>query len=77
MGCLWPYWAVKQGGVWQKLYQNSLTLAYTLFISISFYFHAYGSNEVYRQQQLLSHEEAISFSKYLVGSLWFESFQNW
>ena len=71
-------WPVKKGGIWLKFYQNSLTLAYVLLFTISFCFHAYGSYEVYRQQQLLSHEEAIPFSKYVIGSrFWFESFQNW
>ncbi len=71
-------WAVKQGGIWLKLYQNSLTIVYALLFTISFSLHACGSYEVYRQEQFLNHEEAISFSKYLVGSrFWFESFQNW
>ena len=71
-------WPVRKGGIWLKLYENSLALAFMLLFLFSFLLHLDGSwrHEVVRQQ--LEGEPPIGLLQYLTSShFWFESFQNW
>ena len=71
-------WPVRKGGIWLKLYENSLALAFMLLFLLSFLLHLDGSwrHEVVRQQ--LESEPPIGLLQYLTSShFWFESFQNW
>jgi hypothetical protein len=71
-------WAVRKGGVWLMVYQNSLSLAFMMLFLTSFWLHALGSFKNYKLEQGLKHQPAETFSSYLGSSrLWFESFQNW
>lgn len=71
-------WAVKKGGVWLTLYQNSLSIALFLLFIFSFCFHAYGSYKDYREEQNQARDMVEPFWQYMTGSrFWFESFQNW
>ncbi|AEI48943.1 DUF6766 family protein [Runella slithyformis] len=71
-------WAVKKGGIWLKLYANSLSFALFLLFIFSFGLHAYGSYEDYRERQNYTHDIVEPFGRYMSGSrFWFESFQNW
>src|SRR5690606_36337234 len=71
-------WPVKKGGVWLKLYQRSLSLAFLFLFLISFFLHATGSLKEYNKEQELLGRPVETFVKYLGnGKLWFESFQNW
>lgn len=71
-------WPVRKGGIWLKLYENSLALAFMLLFLLSFLLHLDGSwrHEVVQQQ--LEGEPPIGLMEYLTSSqFWFESFQNW
>ena len=71
-------WPVRRGGWVQKLYENSLALAFFVLFVASFMLHAYGGTEEYNQEQIAHGSETVSLVQYLGTSrLWFESFQNW
>lgn len=71
-------WPVKKGGVVLKIYEHSLSIAFTLLFILSFIIHLYGSmkdeNEELSQQGLPS--ENI-LDHIMSARFWFESFQNW
>ncbi len=71
-------WPVKRGGIWLKLYQHSLSMAFAILFLFSFTIHFYGSwknnNEVRMDENL----PVQSFSEHFSNpTFWFESFQNW
>lgn len=71
-------WPVKKGGIWLKLYQNSLTISLLLLFVISFVLHFYGSMKDENTMNILEGKPQLSTLSYLTDSrLWFESFQNW
>lgn len=71
-------WPVGKGGIWLKLYKNSLTVSLFLLFAASFVLHVYGSLWDANTQNLLQGKPLLKFSEYLTDSrLWFESFQNW
>jgi hypothetical protein len=72
-------WPVRTGGIWLKLYENSLALAFLLLFLVSFTLHAVGGSMEYNDEQQ-AHGETTQVS--VVGYIatprfWFESFQNW
>jgi hypothetical protein len=71
-------WPVRQGGIFLKVYKQSLSLALLLFFLVSFFLHWYGSMVEYNEGQRLKHLPTETAFQYLGNSrLWFESFQNW
>lgn len=71
-------WPVRKGGIWLRLYENSLSAAFILLFLISFTLHLTGSFMDYREHQAMIGEPAGSWIKYVAGPrFWFESFQNW
>lgn len=71
-------WPVKMGGLWLRLYQNSLAIAFTLLFVLSFLLHLKGSRIDYNEEQALSGKPSLDLWEYLSESrFWFESFQNW
>ncbi|MBC8111925.1 MAG: hypothetical protein H7Y04_12765 [Verrucomicrobia bacterium] len=71
-------WAVKQGGIWLKLYKNSLTIAFISLFFLSLLGHIWGSYKTYSEEQIFKNESIDPLSEYLTQShFWFESFQNW
>jgi len=70
---------VKRGGLWLKLYQNSLSVVLFTLFALSFILHAYGGAKVYNQDQAAHGEtEMVTAIQYMGTSrFWFESFQNW
>lgn len=71
-------WAVKKGGIWLKLYQHSLSLAFAFLFLASFILHFYGSLKDFNTEQLMKKEVPITALQYVFESrFWFESFQNW
>ena len=71
-------WPVKSGGVWLKIYQNSLTISLFLLFIISFILHLYGSLKDENTMNILQGKPTVSLGDYLVQTrFWFESFQNW
>lgn len=71
-------WPVKRGGIWLKLYQNSLSIAFALLFAISFVLHFKGSMTDYNEEQILKQHPVVNWTEYISSSrFWFESFQNW
>ena len=71
-------WPVKKGGIWLKLYQNSLTITFLLLFLFSFIFHASSSLSLYNEEQIVKGKPTETMSEFITNSqLWFESFQNW
>jgi hypothetical protein len=71
-------WPVRKGGLWLKLYQNSLSIAFILLFLFSFIFHAWSSLGQHNEELSLQGKEAENMSEFICSSkLWFESFQNW
>lgn len=71
-------WPVKKGGIWLKIYSNSLTIALFSLFLFSFFMHFYGSLKNFNEQQSGNNLPLASASQYIGSSqFWFESFQNW
>jgi hypothetical protein len=71
-------WPVKKGGIWLRLYSNSLSIAFALLFIISFVFHLYGSLKDFNQEELIQGRSPVGVAEYLAQArFWFESFQNW
>ncbi len=71
-------WPVRKGGIWLKLYNNSLVIAFTLLFLLSFFLHFKGSLMDYNEEQLIKHQAVLTAKEYLgEAHFWFESFQNW
>jgi hypothetical protein len=70
---------VRRGGLWLKLYQNSLSIALLSLFAISFALHAVGGAKEYNEDQAAhGSAEKVSAVGYVGTSrFWFESFQNW
>lgn len=73
-----PY-PVRKGGLILKLYENSLSLAFLILFTISFFLHAAGGAREYNQDQLEhgSREQVTTLQYMTTSQFWFESFQNW
>jgi hypothetical protein len=72
-------WPVRRGGVWLKLYKNSLLIAFVILFLGSMVGHALGGTAEYNSQQQ-SHGETrqVSVVEFVTTSeFWFQSFQNW
>lgn len=68
----------QKGGVWLKLYENSLTLALFVLFLISFVLHAIAGAAEYNDEQLEHGGSTVSTMEYFVTArFWYESFQNW
>lgn len=71
-------WPVRKGGLWLKLYKNSLTVSLFILFFLSFVLHVYGSLKDANTENALVGNPPEKLGDYLLGSrLWFESFQNW
>jgi hypothetical protein len=72
-------WPVRVGGVVQKLYENSLSLAFLLLFLMSFWLHAVGGATVTCEESLVHGErDCPSVVSYMgTSKFWSESFQNW
>ena len=71
-------WPVRRGGLWLKLYENSLFLIFLVLFFAAFVLHAVGGVREYNHQQVLHGGAAISTLQYIgTAQFWFESFQNW
>jgi hypothetical protein len=71
-------WPVRRGGVWLKVYENSLSIVLlTLFVA-SFSLHAVGGAMKYNDNQRDHGSPVVSTIGYIgTNQFWFESFQNW
>jgi uncharacterized protein DUF6766 len=71
-------WPVAAGGLWLKLYEHSLAIAFSLLFLASFLLHLEGSWRHDVIERELHGQSPLSLTAYLVSSqFWFESFQNW
>jgi hypothetical protein len=71
-------WPVRKGGIWLKMYSNSLSITFILLFILSFWLHFAGSLKDFNEEQVIKGESTVSGSDYIVDShFWFESFQNW
>jgi hypothetical protein len=70
-------WPVRRGGLFLRLYEHSLGLAFVLLFVVSFIGHALSGAAEYQEDQQL-YGRTASLGDYLTsGRFWFESFQNW
>jgi len=71
-------WPVRRGGLWLRLYERSLAIAFGGLFALSFVLHLYGSWQAELEQRLARGEGPVTIWHHLAGaSFWFESFQNW
>ncbi|GAB3903218.1 hypothetical protein GCM10028803_31270 [Larkinella knui] len=72
-------WPVRRGGWVLKLYQNSLSIAYFILFSLSFFLHALGGVKAYNTEQALKGKsEMLTLGQFLgTSEFWFQSLQNW
>ncbi len=71
-------WAVKKGGIYLKIYQHSLSLAFAILFILSFILHFYGSFKDENTEKIIKGELPNRWYEYISDSrFWFESLQNW
>ena len=71
-------WPVRRGGVWLRLYMNSLATALLALFLLSFGLHALGGTTAYNEDARLHGEPTISVASFVTSSqFWYQSFQNW
>jgi hypothetical protein len=71
-------WPVRKGGIWLKLYSQSLSIAFIILFLLSFTLHWYGSLKDQNEENARKGLPLESASEFLGDAkFWFESFQNW
>lgn len=71
-------WPVRKGGLWLKIYRNSLFLAFLLLFLMSFTLHAVEGSRENCSEGVMHGQGCETFLEYVTGpQFWFESFQNW
>jgi hypothetical protein len=71
-------WPVRRGGIWLRLYENSLFLVFLLLFITSMTIHAFSGARDFSSEQEAHGEPRVSAVEYVQRSrFWFESFQNW
>jgi hypothetical protein len=71
-------WPVRQGGIWLRLYEHSLGLAFVLLFLASVVGHAIsGATEHNADAQTHGGEMVTTLGYLAEPRFWFESFQNW
>jgi hypothetical protein len=71
-------WPVRRGGVWLRLYENSLLVAFVVLFLGAIVGHAFGGTAEYNSEARQHGEATISTLAFVrTSSFWFQSFQNW
>jgi hypothetical protein len=71
-------WPVKKGGIWLRIYNHSLSIAFGILFLLSFGMHFYGSLKDYNEEQISKDKPTTTAIHYISDSrFWFESLQNW
>jgi hypothetical protein len=71
-------WPVRRGGLWLRLYENSLFVVFLFLFFLSLFLHAVSGSREYSTEQEAHGEPRVSAVEYVQTSrFWFESFQNW
>jgi len=71
-------WPVRRGGWILRLYEHSLSLAFTLIFVASLSLHATTGARLFSEHELAQGRPAVGALAYITtANFWFESFQNW
>jgi hypothetical protein len=71
-------WPVRRGGLWLRLYENSLLLAFVALFLFSIVGHAVGGLADHNEEQESHGQETATLVEFVSSSdFWFQSFQNW
>jgi hypothetical protein len=72
-------WPVHQGGMIQKLYENSLCLTFFALFVATILLHAYGGAQEYQDERAAHGDSGpVTMLGYMTtAQFWFESLQNW
>jgi succinate dehydrogenase hydrophobic anchor subunit len=71
-------WPVRRGGLWLRLYENSLFLVFVFLFLLSLVLHAVSGSREFSTDQEAHGEPRVGAVEYVQTSrFWFESFQNW
>ncbi|MDP9343173.1 MAG: hypothetical protein M3Q23_14005 [Actinomycetota bacterium] len=71
-------WPVRRGGLWLRLYMNSLATALFGLFVMSFVLHAIGGTTSYNQDAREHGGQTVSVFRFVTTSeFWYQSFQNW
>ena len=71
-------WPVRRGGWVLTLYENSLSITFTLLFVASFLLHGLTGAAEFNEQQIAHGQAPITSLQYFAAPrFWFESFQNW
>jgi hypothetical protein len=71
-------WPVRRGGVWLKLYENSLLIAFVILFAGSIAGHALGGAREYSSEQQAHGAHPVGAWEFVrTSEFWFQSFQNW
>jgi hypothetical protein len=71
-------WPVRRGGLWLRLYENSLFYVFLVLFLASLALHAVTGSREFSSEQEAHGEPRVSIVEYVQTSrFWFESFQNW
>jgi hypothetical protein len=71
-------WPMRKGGLWQRLYEHSLSAALLLLFACSFVLHWWQSWRLHAEEQRQHGDAVTGLLPYLSDAgFWFESFQNW
>lgn len=71
-------WPVRRGGLWLKLYENSLVIVFGLLFAASFVGHLVGGAHEATTEAHLHGEPGVGAWQFLRSAdFWFQSFQNW
>ena len=64
----------QEGGLYLRIYQNSLSLIFLILFILSFLLHAYGAMKDINCERLVQLTYLQTFAE---NCFWFEFFQNW
>lgn len=71
-------WPVRRGGLWLRIYENSLLIAFAALFLTSIMGHALGGTAEYNTEGAQHGEQPVSTLEFVrTSSFWFQSFQNW
>ncbi|MGC1512163.1 MAG: DUF6766 family protein [Acidimicrobiales bacterium] len=71
-------WPVRRGGLWLKLYEQSLMIAFLILFLLSIASHAVGGLAERNAELEFHHQPTETAAEFVVSSdFWFQSFQNW
>jgi len=71
-------WPVRRGGIWFRIYENSLFLAFVVLFLGSIVGHAFGGLAEYNEELTAHGQSTATVWAYISSAqFWYESLQNW